>query len=85
MKQNFPNPFNPVTRIAYGVLNASNVKISVYDITGKLVAVIVNSYHIPGSYEIEFNAEKYAMSSGVYFYVIEANRFYDMRKMTIVK
>lgn len=85
LKQNFPNPFNPETKIAYGVLNPANVKISVYSITGQLIAVVINSYHSSGSYEVEFNTEKYNISSGTYFYVIEAGEFYDVKKMTIIK
>lgn len=85
LKQNFPNPFNPVTKISYGVLNPSNVKITVYDIAGELVTVLINHYHNAGHYELEFDAEKYDLSSGVYFYVIEAGEFYNVKRMMLVK
>ncbi|MGB9697213.1 MAG: choice-of-anchor V domain-containing protein [Ignavibacteria bacterium] len=85
LKQNYPNPFNPVTKISYGIKEGTNVTISVYDITGKLVAVPVDSYHNAGDYELEFNAGKYALSSGIYFYVLRAGTYREMKRMTLTK
>lgn len=81
--QNYPNPFNPVTNINVRVPKAGNVKISVYDITGKEVSVLVNEYLEAGTYNIDFDASH--LTSGTYFYRMEANGFTDVKKMILVK
>lgn len=83
LEQNYPNPFNPTTGIKYKIPVSGYVKISVYDINGKEIAVLVNEIKSAGSYEVNFNAEGF--SSGVYFYKIEANGFSDYKKMVLVK
>jgi hypothetical protein len=83
LNQNYPNPFNPATTISYDVPRASNVKISVYDIQGKEVQVLVNENKAAGSYRIHWDGTKY--SSGVYFYRIEAGDFTDTKKMMMIK
>ena len=83
--QNFPNPFNPSTKIRYSIKNRYFVSIQVYDLLGKEVAVLVNEEKFPGNYEINFNADKYNLSSGVYFYRIQAGSFNQVRKMLLVK
>ncbi|MFN3872472.1 MAG: T9SS type A sorting domain-containing protein [Ignavibacterium sp.] len=79
---NFPNPFNNKTVIAYQTLSFSKVKLSVYDILGNLVRVLVDEYQQPGIYEVEFNAGE--LSSGIYFYKLEAFNTIT-KKMMIVK
>lgn len=81
--QNFPNPFNPVTNIKYEIKETSNVKIIVYDIQGKEIAVIVNQRQNAGTYLADWNAEGFA--SGVYFYRIETAGFTDTNKMVLIK
>jgi hypothetical protein len=83
LEQNYPNPFNPSTKIKYTIPRAGDVKITVYDILGKEVAVLVNEYKNPGIYSIDFNAS--ALSSGVYFYKIRAGDFTDTKKMLLIK
>ncbi len=83
LHQNYPNPFNPTTNIKYDLPKGSLVKIAVYDITGRLVAMIVNSYMMAGYHEATFNAVN--LASGVYFYKIEAGTFTDEKKMVLVK
>ncbi len=83
LKQNYPNPFNPTTRIEYGVAEADKVKISVFNVLGQLVEVLVDARHTAGTHFINFDASKY--SSGVYFYKIEAGSFEKTRKMLLVK
>lgn len=83
LKQNFPNPFNPNTVISYSVAKAEKVEIRVYDILGKEVQTLVNEIKNPGSYNVVFNAQN--LSSGVYFYRINAGSFTDIKKMTLVK
>ena len=83
LNQNFPNPFNPVTKITYGIAKASNVKVSVYDMTGRQVASLVNEYQNAGNYFVNFDASKY--SSGIYYYKIEAGDFREVKKMSLIK
>lgn len=67
---NYPNPFNPKTKITYQLLAYHNVKLSIYDILGREVKVLVNENQGKGIYEVEFNAS--GLASGVYFYRLEA-------------
>ena len=83
LHQNYPNPFNPVTKIKFDLPKGSFVKITVYDITGKVVDIIVNSYLMAGYQEATFDAVN--LASGVYFYKIEAGSFTDEKKMVVVK
>jgi hypothetical protein len=83
LEQNYPNPFNPVTTISYSIPKAGNVKIMVFDMLGREVAVPVNGFKTAGSYNVEFDGSE--LASGVYFYRIEAGNFRDVKKMTLVK
>jgi hypothetical protein len=69
--QNYPNPFNPSTVISYSVNDNSNVNIRVYDMTGREVRTLVNSFQNAGTYSVNFNANN--LSSGIYFYVLRVN------------
>lgn len=81
--QNFPNPFNPSTIINYELPIAGYVKLSVYDILGRELTVLVNEKQSAGKYSIEWNAGNYP--SGVYFYTLQTNKFSDTRKMILLK
>jgi hypothetical protein len=83
LSQNYPNPFNPATKINFELPRSSNVKLSVYDITGKLASELVNEQRAAGYYTVEFNASN--LSSGMYFYRIEAGEFTTTKKMILVK
>jgi hypothetical protein len=83
LNQNYPNPFNPSTVIAYSIPKASNVKLSVYNAIGQVVDVLENGYKEAGNYTISFNAS--ALSSGIYFYKLEAGQNSQIRKMMLVK
>lgn len=83
LMQNYPNPFNPVTRIEYSIPKDANISLSIYDNSGKLIAVIDKGYKSAGYYSIEFNASGY--SSGVYFYKLEADGYSKVMKMTLIK
>ncbi|HRJ85806.1 MAG TPA: T9SS type A sorting domain-containing protein, partial [Ignavibacteria bacterium] len=98
LSQNFPNPFNPTTKIKFqipllrGVSEGQLVtpgregvftNISVYDISGRLVKTILQQNIKPGSYEITFDGT--GLSSGVYFYKLVTNGFTDAKKMMLVK
>lgn len=81
--QNFPNPFNPVTTISWQISKGSHTTIKVYDILGNEVAALVNAYRSAGKYETKFNAVN--LSSGIYFYRIQAGSFTDTGKMILLR
>jgi len=81
--QNYPNPFNPSTKIKFDLPQQSQVRIRVYDILGREVATVVNQPMQAGSYSVTFDASNY--SSGIYFYVIDADKFRDVKKMILLK
>jgi len=82
--QNFPNPFNPSTKITFGITDAANVDLRVYDILGSEVAVIVNNeYLTAGSYNVKFDASK--LASGVYIYKLTAGANKVSKKMQLLK
>ncbi len=81
--QNYPNPFNPSTRIDYSIPRSSFVTLKVYDILGREVATLVNEEKPAGNYEVEFNGSN--LSSGVYFYRIEAESFVSTKKLVLLK
>lgn len=83
MNQNYPNPFNPKTNIKIQMPNSGFVKLTVFDISGKEVAVLVNQGLKTGTYNVDFDAGN--LGSGVYFYKIETNGFSDVKKMVLVK
>ncbi len=83
LQQNFPNPFNPGTRIQFALPQAANVSLKIYDINGRLVADLINGMQNAGRYEVEFNAEN--LASGVYMYVLQAGEFSQIKRMTLLK
>ncbi|MGA3288456.1 MAG: T9SS type A sorting domain-containing protein [Bacteroidota bacterium] len=83
LKQNYPNPFNPSTAIQFGIPTSSNVKITVFNILGEEVAVLVNSRMSAGNYKVTFNASN--LPSGLYLYRIQAENFTQVRKMLLTK
>ncbi|HMS65017.1 MAG TPA: T9SS type A sorting domain-containing protein, partial [Ignavibacteria bacterium] len=83
LSQNYPNPFNPITTITYYLPKQSFVKVKVNDELGREVRVLVNETKDPGSYSAEFNSEN--LSSGIYFYTIEADNFSQTKKMILMK
>ena len=85
LSQNYPNPFNPSTVINYSIPQNSFVTLKVYDMSGKEVAVLVNGQTAPGNYSVNFNANAYNLSSGIYFYKIVAGSFVNVKKLTLIK
>jgi hypothetical protein len=83
LSQNYPNPFNPLTKISYELQITNDVRLSVFDILGKEVAILVNQKQNAGNYEIEWDASNYP--SGVYFYKLEADDFKETKKMILIK
>ncbi|MBD3223315.1 MAG: T9SS type A sorting domain-containing protein, partial [Caldithrix sp.] len=83
LNQNYPNPFNPETTISFSLLSRQNVTLKVYTVTGQEVATLANETFDAGAHQIRFNASE--LSSGVYFYRIEAGDFESIRRMMLVK
>lgn len=83
LAQNYPNPFNPITTIRYDLPVASDVKLELYDIIGRRVAVLVNEQVQAGRYSLQLDASGFA--SGVYFYRLQAGSFVQTRKLTVIK
>ncbi len=88
LSQNYPNPFNPETKIKYSIPNVGPsfmkfVEINVCDILGNVVATLVNEEKPAGNYEVTFDASK--LTSGVYFYSLQAGDFLDTKKMILIK
>lgn len=81
--QNYPNPFNPMTKIKFQIPNYSHVKITIFDLLGKEIKVLVNESLNTGVYETQWNAINY--SSGLYFYKLEAENFVETKKMILTK
>jgi serine protease AprX len=80
---NYPNPFNPNTKIKFDIPKSTFVKLIVYDVLGREVETLVNTDLKAASYEVDFYASKYA--SGIYFYKLETASFTDIKKMILIK
>jgi len=85
--QNYPNPFNPSTIIQYSLENTTQVSLKVYNLLGLEVATLVNSRQEAGSYRVPFNSRKgtHNLSSGIYFYRLEAGSFVSTKKLILMK
>lgn len=83
LSQNFPNPFNPTTKINFDVPHSSFVSLKVFDMTGKLVSELVNGTLTPGTYQFEFDAA--TLPSGTYFYKLETSEFTSTKKLILLK
>lgn len=81
--QNYPNPFNPTTNIKFDIVKAGDVKLTVFDVTGRSVQTLVNEQLSAGSYSYDFNAS--GLASGIYFYKVETPEFTSIKKMILVK
>jgi hypothetical protein len=80
---NYPNPFNPATTIKFDIPENTDVKIKVFDMTGKMLRELFNSSLPAGTYETNFDASSFA--SGIYYFRIEAGKFNETKKMILVK
>jgi hypothetical protein len=83
LSQNYPNPFNPTTTIKYQIPKASFVSLKIYDINGREVEELINEQQNTGHYEVQFNAGN--LSSGVYFYRLQAGSFMETKKLILLK
>ncbi len=83
LEQNYPNPFNPTTKIGYILKDKSNTKISILNAIGQEVAVLINEEQEAGYHQLDFNASN--LTSGIYFYKLEAGNFTKTMKMILLK
>ncbi len=81
--QNYPNPFNPSTNIVYSLKKGADVKVTVYDILGNCISVLVNEYEYAGNHTLIFDAKN--LSSGIYFYSIEVNNLLKTKAMILLR
>jgi photosystem II stability/assembly factor-like uncharacterized protein len=80
---NYPNPFNPTTKIKFDIPKNGLTKIAIYDMLGREVKTLVNENLTAGTYEIQWNATSYA--SGIYFYKMISNGYTSIKKMALIK
>jgi photosystem II stability/assembly factor-like uncharacterized protein len=95
LRQNYPNPFNPTTKIGFHISDFGFVSLKVYDLLGNEVATLVNEDKPAGNYEVEFSSGLISqsttvgngskLSSGIYFYKLETNKFAETKKMILMK
>ncbi|MCZ6790750.1 MAG: T9SS type A sorting domain-containing protein [Candidatus Dadabacteria bacterium] len=83
LHQNYPNPFNPVTTISYSLPLKSQVELIVYNTFGEELIQLVNGEKEAGSYSVKLNAN--GLSSGIYFYKLQAGDFIKTKKMILMK
>jgi hypothetical protein len=83
LEQNFPNPFNPSTSIRFSIPAAVRVRLSVYDLLGRLVASLLDADYLPGTYQVEFRPV--ALASGMYFFTMQAGGFVETRRLLLMR
>lgn len=86
LNQNFPNPFNPSTTISFQLPVGSNVTLKIYDVLGREVASLIkNEWKDAGNYNYQLSIENFQLTSGVYFYQLQANEISSVKKMMLLK
>ena len=83
LDQNYPNPFNPATNFRFSIPQAGFTTLRIYNLLGQQVAVVIDEYMSPGSYDVRFDAS--GLSSGIYLYTIRVNDFSASKKMILMK
>jgi len=83
LAQNYPNSFNPVTAITFSIAKSTRVNLTVYDINGRQIAILVDKEATIGQYKVNFDASD--LPSGTYFYRLKTNDFTDTKKMMLIK
>jgi len=86
--QNYPNPFNPETKITYNLPNASDVELSIYNVTGQKIRSLIKALQFSGNHDVNWNGlndSGLQVSSGIYFYTLRADRFVEVKKMLLVR
>jgi hypothetical protein len=80
---NFPNPFNPITRIRFDIPKSTHANLVIYDLLGREVALLFDTYVLPGTYEVLWNASSHA--SGIYLLRLITAERTDIKKMVLLK
>jgi hypothetical protein len=83
LHQNYPNPFNPTTAIGYRLSAVSDVELSIYNLLGQEVVILVDEKQNAGNHQVEWDASGFA--GGIYYYRIKAGEFHDVKKMTLIR
>ena len=83
ISQNYPNPFNPNTTIRYDINKSDKINMSAYDVSGRLVDVLIDEFHTPGSYN--FVWEAHDLPSGLYFIKLNNGKIVDQIQVMLVK
>ena len=83
LSQNYPNPFNPTTTITYSIPTSGFVTLKIYNLLGSEIATLVNEEKNYGTYKVNWNAQN--LSSGVYFYKMQAGSFSETKKLILLK
>ncbi len=83
LSNNYPNPFNPTTKIIFSIPQRSFVSLKVFNVLGNEIATLVNGERSVGTYEVEFNASE--ISGGVYFYKLKSGNYFETKKMILLK
>jgi len=83
LSANYPNPFNPTTKIRYELPKRTKVRLRIYDLLSREVATLVDQEKPAGSYEVRWDASGFA--SGVYFYRLQAGGFVETKKLVLLK
>ncbi len=81
----FPNPFNPITKIRYQIPEHGQVRLKIFNVLGKEILELENTYKKPGTYELEFNADKYGLTSGVYLLQLTNRNSIATKKFILMK
>jgi hypothetical protein len=81
--QNYPNPFNPKTTITYELPTTNYVELSIYNLLGQKVAILVSEKQQAGKHSIEWDAS--LLASGIYYYMLRAGEFKDVKKMVLLR
>ncbi len=88
LRQNFPNPFNPETRIAFSIPEKTAVRLNIYTITGQIITTLIDASLPAGSHEVTWNGRDNLgreLPSGLYFYELQTPGFRQVRKMTLIR
>src|SRR4030095_948330 len=83
LNQNYPNPFNPSTVLSYNLKTDENVKLTVYNLVGQSVRVLVDGFQSTGEYEVTFDAND--LPAGIYLYKLQVGEYSSVKRMTLVK
>lgn len=83
LNQNYPNPFNPTTQLSYNLKIEGKVKLTVFNLVGQSVRVLVDGYQVAGYYEVTFEAND--LPAGIYLYKLQVGDYSSVKRMTLIK